>query len=70
MLPSVTIGVAIFIGAVGAILRFAITGQVSGIDIQTVGTILIIAGVVGLVAGVALEFMARDRARDRDPGAY
>jgi hypothetical protein len=55
---------------VGAILRFAITGQVSGIDIQTVGTILIIAGVVGLVAGVALEFMARDRARDRDPGAY
>ncbi|MBA2439088.1 MAG: hypothetical protein H0V50_00250 [Thermoleophilaceae bacterium] len=61
---------AIFIGAVGAILRFAITGQVSGIDIQTVGTILIIAGVVGLVAGVALEFMARDRARDRDPGAY
>ncbi len=70
MLPSVTIGAAIFIGAVGAILRFAITGQVSGIDIQTVGTILIIAGVVGLVAGVALEFMARDRARDRDPGAY
>ena len=65
-----TIGAAIFIGAVGAILRFAITGQVSGIDIQTVGTILIIAGVVGLVAGVALEFMARDRARDRDPGAY
>jgi len=70
MLPSVTIGVAIFIGAVGAILRFAVTGQVSGIDIQTVGTILIIAGVVGLIAGLALEFSGRDRARDRDPGAY
>jgi hypothetical protein len=55
---------------VGAILRFAVTGQVSGIDIQTVGTILIIAGVVGLVAGLALEFSGRDRARDRDPGAY
>ena len=74
MLSIVTIGAAIFIGAVGAILRFAVTGQVSGIDIQTVGTILIIAGVVGLVAGLALEFSARDRARDpyrdRDPGAY
>ena len=65
-----TIGAAIFIGAVGAILRFAVTGQVSGVDIQTVGTILIIAGVVGLVTGLAIEFSARDRARDRDPGAY
>ncbi|MEK6229348.1 MAG: hypothetical protein AABM31_08510 [Actinomycetota bacterium] len=54
----------------GAILRFAVTGRVSGIDIPTVGTILIIAGVVGLVAGLAMEFSARDRARDRDPGAY
>lgn len=70
MLPSVTIGASIFIGAVGAILRFAVTGRVSGIDIQTVGTILIIAGVVGLVAGLAMEFSGRDRARDRGPGAY
>jgi len=67
----VTIGVSIFLAVVGAILRFAITGSVSGIDIQTVGTILIVAGVVGLVAGIALEFAARDRARrdvprDRD----
>jgi len=67
----VTIGASIFLAAVGAILRFAITGSVSGIDIQTVGTILIVAGVVGLVVGIALEFAARDRARrdvprDRD----
>ncbi|HZI91251.1 MAG TPA: hypothetical protein VFD31_06455 [Thermoleophilaceae bacterium] len=54
----------------GAILRFAVTGRVSGIDIPTVGTILIIAGVVGLVAGLAIEFSGRDRVRDRDPGAY
>lgn len=63
-----TIGASIFIAAVGAILRFAITGRVSGIDIPTVGTILIVAGVIGLVVGLALEFAARDRAvppRDR-----
>jgi len=58
-----TIGAAIFITAVGAILRFAVTGDVSGIDIHTVGTILIVAGIVGLLIGLALEFAARDRRR-------
>ncbi len=58
-----TIGAAIFITAVGAILRFAVTGDVSGIDIHTVGTILIVAGIVGLLIGLALEFSARDRRR-------
>ncbi|MEJ7788509.1 MAG: DUF6458 family protein [Thermoleophilaceae bacterium] len=56
-----TIGAAIFITAVGAILRFAVTGDVSGIDIHTVGTILIVAGIVGLLIGIALEFSARGR---------
>ena len=56
-----TIGASIFLAAVGAILRFAVTGDVSGIDIQTVGTILIVAGIVGLLIGLALEFSARDR---------
>ena len=58
-----TIGAAIFITAVGAILRFAVTGDVSGIDIHTVGTILIVAGIVGLLIGLALEFAGRDRRR-------
>jgi len=72
-----TIGAAIFITAVGAILRFAVTGDVSGIDIHTVGTILIVAGIVGLLVGLALEFsgggrrggVERERVieRDRDP---
>ncbi|MEJ7749976.1 MAG: DUF6458 family protein [Thermoleophilaceae bacterium] len=68
-----TIGAAIFITAVGAILRFAITGDISGVDIHTVGTILIVAGIVGLLIGIALEFSARGRTvdrvveRDRDP---
>ena len=68
-----TIGAAIFITAVGAILRFAITGDISGVNIHTVGTILIVAGIVGLLIGIALEFSARGRTvdrvveRDRDP---
>ena len=61
-----TIGASIFIAALGAILRYAVTGRVSGIDIPTVGTILIIAGIIGLIVGLALEFSGRDRRIERE----
>ena len=66
-----TIGAAIFIAALGAILRYAVSDNIEGIDLQTVGTILIIAGVVGLIVGLALAMGRRDdryvddRPRDR-----
>jgi hypothetical protein len=41
-------GSSIFLIAVGAILRYAVTATVSGISIQTVGLILMIAGILGL----------------------
>jgi hypothetical protein len=44
-----TFGTSIFLIAVGAILRYAVTATVSGIDITTVGLILMIAGIAGLV---------------------
>ena len=43
------LGTSIFLIAVGAILRYAVTATVSGISITTVGLILMIAGVLGLV---------------------
>jgi hypothetical protein len=44
------IGAALVLLAVGAILRFAIaTTSTHGIDLRTVGDILIIVGAVGLV---------------------
>ena len=49
-----TIGASIFLIAVGAILKYAVDVTVSGIEIQTVGLILMIAGVVGLVIGLFL----------------
>ena len=42
------IGTSIFLFAVGAILRFAITvNNTSGVSLHTVGDILMIVGVVG-----------------------
>ena len=59
-----TIGAAIFLAALGAILRYAVSDNIAGIDLATVGAILIIAGVVGLIVGLALAMSNRDTVRD------
>jgi hypothetical protein len=46
------IGVSLILIAVGAILTWAVNATVSGIDINTVGIILMIVGAVGLVLSV------------------
>ena len=43
------LGVSIFLLAVGAILAFAVDVTVSGIEITTVGVILMIVGAIGLL---------------------
>jgi hypothetical protein len=55
-----TIGGSLFLIAVGAILAFAVTASVAGIDLQTVGWILMVVGVVGLILGLVM--MNRGRA--------
>jgi hypothetical protein len=59
-----TIGTSIFLIAVGAILKFAVHTSVSGLSLQTVGVILMIAGVVGLVLSLFWLTMWRDRRRE------
>ena len=49
---------SIFLIAVGAILRYAVTVTVSGIELQTVGLILMIVGIIGLVISLTMVFMA------------
>jgi hypothetical protein len=43
------IGVSVFLLAVGAIMTFALNASVSGINLDTVGIILMIVGVIGLL---------------------
>ncbi|HUH14762.1 MAG TPA: DUF6458 family protein [Gaiellaceae bacterium] len=43
------ISVSILLIAVGAILTWAVTAQAEGIDVNTVGVILLIVGLLGLV---------------------
>ena len=67
-------GTSIFLIAAGAILRYAVTATVSGISLETVGLILMIAGVIGLVLSLLYMFTARPRGQvvrervlERDP---
>jgi hypothetical protein len=67
-----TLGTSLFVIAVGAILRFAVTAEVSGIDLQIVGLILMIVGVIGAVVSAAWMFVSARRApgSGREPRAY
>ena len=43
------LGVSIFLIAVGAILTWAVNASVSGLELQTIGVILMVVGALGLV---------------------
>ena len=49
------LGVGIFLVAIGAILKFAISVNTNGtgIDLQTIGLILLIVGIVAIVLSLA-----------------
>jgi Domain of unknown function (DUF6458) len=62
----VPLGTSIFLIAVGAILRYAVTASTSGISLPTVGLILMIAGIIGLVLSLfwMIAWAPRRRAAD------
>lgn len=65
---GISVGLLLF--AVGAILRFAVSKDVSGIDLQMVGVILMIVGIVGSLASALFwsSFSPYDRRRSAVAG--
>ncbi len=57
------IGTSIFLIAVGAILAWAVTATVAGVDIQTAGVILMVVGVIGLIVSLLEQTIWADRRR-------
>jgi hypothetical protein len=62
-----TVGGSLLLIAVGAILRYAVTDTISGVDLAMIGLILMIVGIVGLVIGLFMYASAR-RTAYREPG--
>ena len=57
------IGTSIVLIAVGAVLAWAVTAEVAGVDVQTAGVILMVVGVIGLVVSLLLQTIWADRRR-------
>ncbi|GAA4870718.1 DUF6458 family protein [Actinomycetospora straminea] len=60
------IGSSIALIAIGLILALAVNFSLSGIDIQLVGWILVVVGIIGLVVSVAVARRARTVVRRED----
>lgn len=72
------IGTSLVLIAVGAILRWAVSDTVSGVDLQMVGLIVFIVGIVGLIISLLVlanarrdtTVVTRDRYVDPPPRGY
>lgn len=61
----------LFLIAVGAILRWAVSDTISGVDLPLIGLILIIVGVVGAVISLLVWSVRRRRVYGPyGPGPY
>ena len=63
------VSLSIFLIAVGAILAWAVNAEVSGIDVQAAGMILVVVGIIGLIGSLVFwsswgGFGNRDTAGD------
>ena len=59
-----TIGTSIVLIAAGAILKYAVTVDFDAVDLQVVGTILMIVGILGLAISLLYTFVLADRRPD------
>ncbi len=57
------IGISMLVIAIGAVLSFAVTAQVSGVDLNVVGVVLMVVGTIGLVWALvtATSFARREK---------
>jgi hypothetical protein len=59
------IGTSIFLIAVGAIMKYAITADTDGFNIETAGLILMVVGAIGLVISLFMATIYRPRTAER-----
>lgn len=67
-----SIGASIFLIAAGAIVRYALTFEIEGVDREALGLILMIAGIIGLALSLIYTLIwssdHRSRSYEAPPG--
>lgn len=64
ILLPVQIGTSLILIAAGAVLKYAVETQVSGVDLQVVGVILMIVGILGLAISLLQLALVEKRVSD------
>lgn len=64
------IGISVFLITLGAILKFAIEVDLSGVDIQAMGVILMIVGAAMFVLSLVFLPRRRDSRREQQRASY
>ena len=54
-----TIGASLLLIAIGAVLKFAVTDNIKSVNLGTIGVILMVVGLAGLILGMALTLSRR-----------
>lgn len=60
------IGVSIFLITLGAILKFAITADLEGIDLEAIGVILMVVGGASMILSIAFSMRTGPNPSDRE----
>ena len=62
------IGGSLALIAIGAVMSFAVSDRISGVDLYTAGLIFMVVGVLGLL--ISLIISGQNRGRDVPPRDY
>lgn len=60
-----TIGASILLLALGAILRWGVADRIEGLDLSVIGLILMVAGAIGLLIGLFLNWREDETVQGR-----
>lgn len=53
------LGTGLFLIAIGAILKYAVSDSVEGVDLSTIGVILMAVGIIGIILSFFMDSMWR-----------
>jgi uncharacterized YccA/Bax inhibitor family protein len=61
------VGLSLLVIAAGAVLTWGVTADVAEVDLNTVGIVLLVVGIAGLILSLVLTFSRESWTRSEEP---